>query len=375
MSEIVRRPGVINLAPGQPNFPSPEHVVQAGIDALQAGHTKYTHHAGILQLRTELCRKLNDFNQIDVAPDQIVVTHGAMGALYSSFVALLDPGDEVLLPDPGWPNFKMMAVLSAATIREYKLTRENGYLPEVEHLKKLVSRRTRLLLINSPLNPIGATIPATLMAEILDFARAHDLWIVSDEAYEAITYGNQHVSAAALDPSGRVVSVFSFSKTYSMTGWRIGYAVAPPALAEVIANLQEAIISCASAPAQWAALAALTGPQDIVDHMNREYATRIQKARAILDENGVDSYDPGGAFYLWIDIRNSNTPSAEFCRSLLDQHQVAVVPGSAFGPSGEGYVRASMASAESDVTTGMALLARHVSELTDRPTPDLVATP
>ncbi len=373
MSAIARSPRIVNLAPGEPNFPTPEHVVRAGIDALNAGHTKYTHHSGILALRTELCRKLSAVNKIEVAPEQVIVTHGAMGALYSAFVALLDPGDEVLLPDPGWPNFKMMAVLRSATIREYRLTSETAFLPDINELEGLVSDKTRVLLINSPLNPIGSTIPASLLEELVDFASVHDLWIISDEAYEAITYGKPHVSAASLDRHDRVVSVFSFSKTYSMTGWRVGYAVAPRGLADVIANLQEAIISCASAPAQWAALAALIGPQDAVTKMNREYATRVAKAREILQANGINSYDPGGAFYLWIEIRSSKISSTEFCRSLLEHHRVAVVPGTAFGPSGEGYVRASMASAESDVVTGMTLLAKHVREMADR-SPSLVSS-
>lgn len=361
MVAISRSTGVINLAPGEPNFPTPEHIVRAGEDALLGGQTKYTNHTGILELREEISRKLSAMNGFEAGPDQIVVTHGAMGALYSTFVALVEPGDEVIIPDPAWPNFRMMATLRGATIREYPLTVQGGFLPDIDQLERLMNERTRLLLLNSPSNPLGASIPGPVLEAIIELADKHDIWVVSDEAYEAITYGTQHVSSATVDPNGRVVSVFSFSKTYSMTGWRLGYAVAEPKVAKVIGNLQEAMVSCPNAPAQWAALAALRGTQEPVAEMIAAYAHRLRLARKILDEHGLYSFDPQGAFYLWIDIRKSGISSVEFCRSLLDTHRVAVVPGSAFGPAGEGYVRASMASAEDDVVNGVTLLARHVA--------------
>ena len=365
MTEVLNVSGIINLAPGEPSFPTPRHIVDAGIDALNSGRTKYTHHAGIAELRVELCRKLSEENGIGVAPDDVVVTHGAMGALYSAYLALLDPGDEILLPDPGWPNFRMMAALRSATVREYTLTREGGFVPDVEQLEDLISDKTRVILINSPLNPVGSVLTRDQVAEIVELANKYRIWIISDEAYERITYDVPHVSAGSVDPHGRVVSVFSFSKTYAMTGWRVGYAVAKPEVARVIANLQEATISCANAPGQWAALAALTGPQAVIGDMNLEYARRMKNAQTILKENGVEYFDPGGAFYLWIDVTSSGVSSAAFSRSLMDRYRVAVVPGSAFGSSGQGYVRTSVASSESDVSTGISFLAQHVRELAD----------
>jgi aspartate/methionine/tyrosine aminotransferase len=344
---------VINLAPGEPNFPTPPHVVAAASRAIEAGHTKYVSNAGLLELREALCRKLKAYNGIPVDRDEIVVTHGAMGALYSAFVGLIEPGDEVLLPDPAWPNFTMMATLRSAVIRSYHLTAENGFLPDIDELEALVGPATKLLLINTPLNPIGSVIPRARMAALLDFAAAHDLWIICDEAYEALTYTDSFVSAASLGHRDRLIGVYSFSKSYAMTGWRIGYMVVPREIAPVLADLQEAMISCASTPGQWAALAALEGPQDVVTEMREAYSARRQLALDVLGKHGVTAHPPDGAFYLWVDIRGAGVASRTFADQLLEDDRVAVVPGLDFGPGGEGYVRVSLAAAPEAIREGL----------------------
>ena len=344
---------VINLAPGEPNFPTPPHVVAAASRAIEAGHTKYVSNAGLLELREALCRKLKANNGIPVDRDEIVVTHGAMGALYSAFVGLIEPGDEVLLPDPAWPNFTMMATLRSAVIRSYHLAAENGFLPDIDELEALVGPATKLLLINTPLNPIGSVIPRARMAALLDFAAAHDLWIICDEAYEALTYTDSFVSAASLGHRDRLIGVYSFSKSYAMTGWRIGYMVVPREIAPVLADLQEAMISCASTPGQWAALAALEGPQDVVTEMREAYSARRQLALDVLGKHGVTAHPPDGAFYLWVDIRGAGVASRTFADQLLEDDRVAVVPGLDFGPGGEGYVRVSLAAAPEAIREGL----------------------
>ena len=344
---------VINLAPGEPNFPTPPHIVEAAARATEAGHTKYVSNAGLPELRERLCDKLKSQNGITVGSDELIVTHGAMGALYSAFAALVEPGDEVLLPDPSWPNFLMMATLRSAAVKTYRVAAKNGFLPDMAELEAMVSRKTRLLLINTPLNPIGSIIPRRRMQELLDFAQAHDLWLVCDEAYDALTYNDQFVSAAALSHRERVIGIYSFSKTYAMTGWRIGYMVVPREIAPVLADLQEAMISCASTPGQWAALAALEGPQDVVDEMRDAYAARRQLALDTLARHGVSAHPPDGAFYLWIDIAGAGLPSWEFANILLEEDGVAIVPGLDFGPGGEGYVRASLASAPEAIAEGL----------------------
>ncbi|MDA0231057.1 MAG: pyridoxal phosphate-dependent aminotransferase [Proteobacteria bacterium] len=357
-NRIMGMPDVINLAPGEPNFPTPPHIVSAASRAIEAGHTKYVSNAGLPELREALCRKLKADNGITVDSDEIVVTHGAMGALYSAFVGLIEPGDEVLLPDPAWPNFTMMATLRSAVIRSYHLTAENGFLPDIDELETLVGPATKLLLINTPLNPIGSVIPRARMAALLDFAAAHDLWIICDEAYEALTYTDSFVSAASLGHRDRLIGVYSFSKTYAMTGWRIGYMVVPRAIAPVLADLQEAMISCASTPGQWAALAALEGPQDVVAEMRKAYSERRQLALDVLSKHGVTAHPPDGAFYLWIDIRGAGVPSRTFADQLLEVDRVAVVPGLDFGPGGEGYVRVSLAAAPEALHEGLERLGK-----------------
>ena len=360
---IVGKPDIINLAPGEPNFPTPPHIVAAASRATEAGHTKYVENSGLPELREQICRKLETDNGFSATPDEIIVTHGAMGALYSAFAGLVEPGDEVLLPAPSWPNFRMMATLRSAKIRPYRIAAENGFLPDMAELETLVSPATKLLLINTPLNPIGSVIPRQRMAELLDFAAAHDLWLICDEAYDALIYSDAFVSAAALGHRERVIAVYSFSKTYAMTGWRIGYMVVPREIAPVLADLQEAMISCASTPGQWAALAALEGPQDVVADMRDAYDARRQLALDTLAQHSVPAHPPDGAFYLWIDIRAAGVPSRSFARTLLDEHKVAIVPGLDFGPGGEGYVRASLAASPENIRAGLEILGQYYARL------------
>jgi aspartate/methionine/tyrosine aminotransferase len=362
MHRIANMDDVINVAPGEPDFPTPAHIVAAGIEALRAGHTNYANNAGLPELRSELVHKLQRHNRVTVDPDRLIVTNGAAEGLYSAFVALVGPGDEVLLPDPGWPNFRMMAMLRNAVIRDYRLSAETGYLPSIAQLETLVSPATRLILLNTPLNPVGSIIGRELMIELVRFAERHNIWVLSDETYDAITYDDSYVSAASLDTSGRVVGVYSFSKTYAMTGWRVGYVAAPPSVAPIIATLQEAMISCVNTPAQWAALAALRGPQEPAEMMRAAYADRRRQALELLGSLGIPVHPPSGAFYLWVDIRGSGVGSDAFAGSLLDEQRVAVAPGSTFGPSGEGFVRIALTSGQR-LGEGIARLARHHAAL------------
>lgn len=354
-------PEVIHLEVGEPDFPTPEHVVEAAYEAARTGHTRYAPNAGLPKLREALADKVTRRNRYEANPDQVLVTQGGIQALYLVLLALLEPGDEVMLPDPAWPNFRMIAHLLGARVLPYPLVSEGDFLPRLEDLERLVTPRTRAILVNTPSNPLGTVVPRELVDTLLEFARRQDLWYISDEVYDEIVFDDAFVSAGAVaDASDRLVSVYSFSKVYAMTGWRVGYLVAPPDLAKLLTGMQEPIVSCVNTPAQLAALAAVTGPQDIVREMRESYQERRDELLEILERGNLPSSQPSGAFYVWTDVSAANVPSMDFARSLIEREHVAVAPGSAFGDLGEGYVRLSLASSREDLLDGASRLVRFV---------------
>jgi aspartate aminotransferase len=354
-------PEAIHLEVGEPDFPTPEHVVEAAHKAARAGLTRYAPNAGLPELREALADKIVRRNGYAARPEQVVVTQGGIQALYLTLRALLEPGDEVLLPDPAWPNYRMIAHLLGARVLPYPLVAEGGFLPRLEDLERLVTPRTRAILVNSPSNPLGTVVPSELLEGLLAFARRHNLWFISDEVYDEVVFDDNFVSAGSLaDPGDRLVSIYSFSKVYAMTGWRVGYLAAPPDLARVLTGMQEPIVSCVNTPAQMAALAALSGPQDVVRGMGEAYRARRDELLGVLQRGGLPSSRPSGAFYVWTDVSEAGVPSMEFARSLIERERVGVAPGSAFGELGEGYVRLSLASSKEDLLEGTSRLVRFV---------------
>jgi aspartate aminotransferase len=348
----------IRLEVGDPSFPTPPHVIDASARAARDGWTGYVPSAGIGELREAIAEKLRKHNRVEVEPSQVIVTAGGIGAIHAAMHTVLEPGDEVLLPDPGWPNFRMIAGLLRAPERLYPLRPEHGFIPDVADLERACGPRARALLINSPSNPLGTIIPSERLLEILEFARARDLWVISDECYDQITFDGGFVSAASLGDPERVLSCFTFSKTYAMTGWRVGYLAGPPRAAALGDKLQQALVSCINAPAQMAALAALSGPQDVVEEMRDTYRERRDALVALLAEHGLACQPPRGAFYAWVDVRGRAETCREFALELLRRERVAVAPGTAFGPAGEGWVRLSLASDTADLLEGARRMAR-----------------
>jgi aspartate aminotransferase len=354
-------PGAIHLEVGEPDFATPEHVVEAAHRAARMGLTRYAPNAGIPELREALAEKVARRNGYGASPEQVVVTQGGIQALYLALRALLEPGDEVLLPDPSWPNYRMIAHLLGARVLPYPLVAGGGFLPRLEDLERLVSPRTKAILVNSPSNPLGTVVPGELMERLLAFARERDLWFISDEVYDEVVFDDAFVSAGSLVERGyRLVSIYSFSKVYAMTGWRVGYLVAPPDTARILTGMQEPIISCVNTPAQMAALAAVTGPQDIVREMSEAYRARRDELLGVLDRGGLPSTRPSGAFYVWTDVSEAGMPSMDLARTLIEREHVAVAPGSAFGELGEGYVRLSLASSREDLLEGTSRLIRSI---------------
>ncbi|MGE3619139.1 MAG: pyridoxal phosphate-dependent aminotransferase [Acidimicrobiia bacterium] len=356
-------PGTIHLELGEPDFPTPAHVVEAADAAARAGRTGYTSNLGIPELRAALATKLRTRNGIEATADQVVVTHGATQGLLAVLRALVDPGDGVLVPDPGWPNYRSMTEAVHGTVQPYALRPEAGYVPRVADVERALTPRSRVLLLNSPSNPLGSMLDEATLAELVELARAHDLWVVGDECYEDIAFGGPVPVTARFDADERVVSVFSFSKSYAMTGWRVGYVHAPGRLAPLLSGLQEPLVSCVNTPAQHAALAALTGPQDVVARMRDSYRDRRDAALAVLADAGIPALRPAGAFYLWVDVSAAGLPSAEVARDLVVERRVAAVAGEAFGPSGQGALRISLATAVDDLLEGCRRIGERVNEL------------
>ena len=351
--------GVLHLEIGEPDFPTPSHIVDAVVRALASGDVKYTLSRGTPELRALLAEKLRERNRIDVPPEAIVVTSGGTPAVYGALAALLDPGDGVLLPDPGWPSAEMAATLLGARPLHYRLTPESGYQPDLEQLEALAPQ-ARLLVLNTPSNPTGAVFGRELLERLLELAQRYDLTVLSDEVYEEIVFDADHVSIGSLGDPDRVVSVFSFSKSYAMTGWRVGYVVAPLEVAEAIVKVQEAIVACPSWPGQKAAEAALTGPQDAVAAMRAAYRTRRDVAVAALEREGLLLAVPQGAFYVMVDVSALSDDTYAIARTLLHGQRVAVAPGESFGPNGGGAVRLSLASSEEVVAEAIERIARAV---------------
>jgi len=358
MELALRDPHAIRLEIGEPDTTTPPHVIQAAARDALAGHTGYTSSVGSADLRAALARKVTEVNGRATTADEVLVTHGAMHGLAMVLQTLLAPGQEVLVPDPEFPNWRMAAVAAGAAVGTYPTRADRGFVPTVADVEAAVTDRTRALVVCSPNNPTGAVYPAEVLAGILDVARRHDLWVLSDECYEAFTFDAPHVGLAAMDTDDRVLSFFTFSKAHAMTGWRVGYVVVPdPTVRELVEHLAEATVACPSVLGQRAALAALGGPQDHVVAARETYRERRDAAIDLLTTRGVPCVRPQGAFYLMVDVSAATSDSEAFARRLLAERHVAVAPGSAFGPAGEGMVRVSLAAGRAGLLEGLGRLA------------------
>ena len=348
-----RGEGIARLEIGEPDFPTPSHIVEAAVQSARAG-SGYTSSMGTEALRAAFAAKMHRLYGLDVPLSQVIVSHGGMQGCAAAVAALLDPGGEVLLPDPGYPNHAMLVTLFRGRATHYPLRPENGFVPDPEEISRLVSDATQLILINSPSNPTGAVIPEDVVEEIIDMARRYDITVLSDEVYDEIVFGMVPKTALQHD-TNPVVSVFSLSKTYAMTGWRVGFIAAPSWLAERLAVLQEPLITCLSSVTQAAGLAALEGPQDCVFKMRDTYEQRRDIALSLTEAMGLDVVPPQGSFYMMLPLE-SGSDSREAALQLLD-HGVSVSPGSAFGKRSASQLRISLATNEQVLREGMRRIA------------------
>ncbi|TMD14854.1 MAG: aminotransferase class I/II-fold pyridoxal phosphate-dependent enzyme [Chloroflexi bacterium] len=360
-NEAVRRPGTIRLDVGQPDFPTPQHVKDAGKRAIDENKTFYTHTQGLLSLREKLVDKLARVNGIASSPERIASAPGGVGAIAAMFAAVLEGGDEVLLPDPGWPNYRMMLPWLGARGVYYPCPPASGFQPDLEALEHLITPRTRILVVNSPNNPTGAVYPTATIGAMIQLAQRHNLWLLSDECYDQIVLDGTWTSPAHLAPDDpRIATAFTFSKTYSMTGWRLGYLTGSGELIDTMTKVLESNSSCVSTITQVAAEAALVGPQDCVTDMVTSYRRRRDLVLDILKEAELLIAEPSGAFYIMADVSPAGLPSRDFAFTFLRERGVSVAPGTAFGEVAGGAVRISLASSDSDLRAGVGRLAEFV---------------
>jgi aspartate/methionine/tyrosine aminotransferase len=346
------------LVSGDPNFATPPHIVAAAAKAATAG-SGYGPAAGLPALRSAIAQKVRRVNGFAVEAEQVCVTTGGCGGLFTTMLILLEPGDEILLPDPGWSNYPAMAHSLRARPVGYPL-RSDTFALDPDAIEARITDRTRAIVVNSPGNPTGTIEPAERLAAVLEIAQRHDLWVISDECYDQLVFEGRHVSVATLGGAERVITVFTFSKSYAMTGWRLGYVVGPPEFIRQLALHQEPVTSGASSVSQHGALAALDGPQEGVARMTSAYRSRRDAATEALDRAAVPYVRPAGGFMLMAGIADTGLDSWTASERLLRDEGVAVVPGSAFGPGGEGFVRISLAVADEVVAEGSRRVARFV---------------
>lgn len=356
-------PDVIHLEVGQPDFDTPAHIVEATCEAARQGHTRYVPNAGEADLRAAAARYIQQKAGVPTEAGNILVTQGAVLSVATAFLALLEPGEEVLLPDPGWPNYSMAVPLFHGVSKYYELRPERQFRPDLAQLESLITYRTKILLLCSPSNPTGQVLGAGMVRDLMDLARKHDLWVVSDEIYSEIIFDGEHVSAAAHDPDERVILITGMSKSYAMTGYRVGFTRGSLDYIALASKIQEPLVSCGVGFAQVASVAALEGPQDCVAQMREAYRQRRDAALEVLRAHDLYRYSPGGAFYLLVDISSTGMPSHDFAIKLIEQKKVAVAPGSTFGQVCADHVRISIASPVDMVRDGLTRICELVREL------------
>ncbi|HEY7849576.1 MAG TPA: aminotransferase class I/II-fold pyridoxal phosphate-dependent enzyme [Ktedonobacterales bacterium] len=353
-------PDVISLGVGEPDFVTPEHISQAGIAAIQQHETHYTSNYGTLELREAIAALL--LRRYDVSYDprsEVMVSVGVSEAIDATLRAIIDPGDEVLVPDPGYVAYEADVTLAGGVVVPVATRVEDEFEIKAAAIEAALTPRSKVILLGNPNNPTGAVIARAELEKIAALAQAHDLLIISDEVYSRLVYGDEHVCIAALPGMReRVVLVDGFSKAYAMTGWRVGYVCAPVHLLEAILKVHQYAIMCAATMSQAAALEAILHGEDDVRAMVASYDERRQLMVAGFNSIGLTSYAPRGAFYVFPSIAATTLTSDEFAEQLLREEQVAVVPGAAFGAAGEGFVRCTYCAAQDKIEQAIERMGR-----------------
>jgi aspartate aminotransferase len=337
---------IIHLEIGQPDFETFSNISQAGVQAIMEGRTRYNPPAGLTDLRAAIAADAGQRRNMTIYPEQVVVSPGAKPNLFFPTLALVEPGDEVIYPNPGFPTYEAMIELASGKPVPVPLVEENQFSFDLDAFNQSVNERTKLIILNSPSNPTGGVMPRIDLEHIAKAAQEFDCWVLSDEIYTRIVYDDLRVTsiAALSGMTERTIIMDGFSKTYAMTGWRLGFGIMPTSLAERVQLLLTHSVGCTAHFTQYAGIEALTGPQDQVEEVVAEY----QKRRDIIVDGlnelpGVNCQKPQGAFYVFPNVKAFNKTSSEIANMLLEEAGVALLPGSAFGAYGEGYLRLSYA--------------------------------
>ena len=357
-------PHCISLGVGEPDFKTPWSVRDAGIRSLELGRTKYTANAGLKELRGEICNYLSRRFEMHYKEENVLVTVGGSEAIDLTIRALVQPGDEVIIPEPCFVCYEPITQLTGGVPVHIATRAEDQFRLTADQLRAAITPKTKLLIFPYPNNPTGAVMSAAEMEEIAAVLRETNIVVLSDEIYSELTYGlDRHVSIASLPGMAeRTIVVNGFSKSYAMTGWRLGYAVGPAPLIKVMTKIHQSCIMSAPTTSQYAAITALRQCDDQIEMMRDEYNRRRRYVVKSLNDMGLTCFEPRGAFYVFPSIQISGLTSSEFCEQLLREKEVAIIPGSAFGASGEGYARISYAYSVDHLQTAMKRIREFLKE-------------
>ena len=357
-------PHCISLGVGEPDFKTPWSVRDAGIRSLELGRTKYTANSGLKELRGEICNYLQRRFDLHYKEENVLVTVGGSEAIDLTIRAVVQPGDEVIIPEPCFVCYEPITQLTGGVPVHIATRAEDQFRLTADQLRAAITPRTKLLIFPYPNNPTGAVMSAVEMEEIAAVLRETNVLVLSDEIYSELTYGlDRHVSIASLPGMAeRTIVVNGFSKSYAMTGWRLGYAAGPAPLVKVMTKIHQSCIMSAPTTSQYAAITALRQCDDQIEMMRDEYNRRRRYVVKALNEMGLTCFEPRGAFYVFPSIQISGLTSSEFCEQLLREKEVAIIPGSAFGASGEGYARISYAYSVDHLQTAMKRIREFLTE-------------
>lgn len=337
--------GLLNLSSGTPDFDTPAHIVEAGAEAMRSGHTRYTQWAGLPELRQAIAQKFRLDNGMSVNPEtEVLVTTGTQEALFFIMQTLVDPGDEVITASPYYDEYRRDVLLAGGTMVTFPTQADNNFQIDPVEIERRITSRTKCIIVISPSNPTGAVQPPAVLEEISRLAIKHNLIVISDELYEKFNYGpHPHFSLASLPGMHeRTITINGFSKCYGMTGWRVGYLAAPEYMIQMMLPIKHGMTICAPSVSQWAALAALTGPNEWFNDVIKDYLARRQIWMQCLSELGFEYSKPNGAYYILFDIRSTGLTANNFTTRMREEYKVALGSMSSIGPDGEYLIRGSL---------------------------------